>query len=33
MKLNVRNVFHMIIVTTENIKNYTPILPGTLSKL
>jgi len=27
MQLNVRNVFQNIIVTTENIKNYAPMLP------
>jgi len=30
MQLNVRNVFQNIMVPTENIKNYTPVLPSTL---
>ena len=30
MQLNVYNVFQNIIVTTENIKNYTQMLPNTL---
>jgi len=30
MQLNVHNVSQNVIVTTENIKNYTPILTSTL---
>jgi len=30
MQLNLHNVFQNLIVTTKNIKNYTPVLPNTL---
>ena len=33
MQLNAHNVFQNIIVTTENMKNYTPMLPSTLWEL
>jgi len=33
MQLNLRNGFQNIIITTENITNYIPVLPSRLWKL